>query len=86
MKSNNKRVAGMILCLLCLAALLAGCDPAAEKRPVDYIPIPAGSAKTRISRSSWMKRGAIRRRWLKPTGKKNGFSLASVPDMEWMPM
>lgn len=36
MKSNNKRMAGMILCLLCLAALLAGCDPAARKRPVDY--------------------------------------------------
>lgn len=26
----------MTLCLLCLAALLAGCDPAAGKRPVDY--------------------------------------------------
>lgn len=36
MKSNNKRMAGMILCLLCLAVLLAGCDPAAGKRPVDY--------------------------------------------------
>ena len=36
MKSNNKRVAGLILCLLCLAALLSGCDPAAGKRPVDY--------------------------------------------------
>ena len=36
MKSNDKRVAGLILCLLCLAALLAGCDPAAGKRPVDY--------------------------------------------------
>lgn len=36
MKSNNKRMAGMILCLLCLAALLTGCDPAAGKRPVDY--------------------------------------------------
>ena len=29
-------MAGLILCLLCLAALLAGCDPAAGKRPVDY--------------------------------------------------
>lgn len=36
MKANNKRVVGLILCLLCLAALLAGCDPAAGKRPVDY--------------------------------------------------
>ena len=36
MKSNNKRMAGMILCLLCLAALLAGCDLAAGKRPFDY--------------------------------------------------
>lgn len=29
-------MAGLILCLLSLAALLAGCDPAAGKRPVDY--------------------------------------------------
>ena len=29
-------MAGLILCLLCLAVLLAGCDPAAGKRPVDY--------------------------------------------------
>ena len=36
MKSNNKRVAGLILCLLCLAALLAGCDPSFEKIPPDY--------------------------------------------------
>ena len=36
MKSNNKRMAGMILCLLCLAALLAGCDPSFEKIPPDY--------------------------------------------------
>lgn len=85
MKSNNKRMAGMILCLLCLAALLAGCDPAAGKRPVDY------------PNSRWVcedphieivvdGKDAIHRRWLEPTGKKNGFSLASVLDMEWMPM
>lgn len=82
MKSNNKRVAGLILCLLCLAALLASCDPAAGKRPVDY------------PNSRWVcedphieivvdEKGRYTSTLIGDDGEETRFS---VPDMEWMPM
>ena len=78
-------MAGMILCLLCLAALLSGCDLAAGKRPVDY------------PNSRWVcedphieivvdGKGRYTSTLVEADGEETRFFLASVPDMEWMPM
>lgn len=85
MKSNNKRMAGMILCLLCLAALLSGCDPAAGKRPVDY------PNSRWVCQDSHIKivvdgKGRYTSTLIGDDGGKNGFSLASVPAMGRTPM
>lgn len=85
MKSNNKRVAGLILCLLCLAALLAGCGPAAGKRPVDYPNSRWGCQDAHIEIVVDGK-GRYTLTLIGDDGEETRFFLASVPDMEWMPM